>query len=87
MAHTSDGTPSVTLDVNEGVMARARNDDTGEKREYRFSRSTWAGPVIRVVMDRSYFARALALGLRSFRFASGQPVVAEGPVDILPVRV
>jgi hypothetical protein len=75
----TDGASAVTLDVNKSVTARARNDDTREQREYRFSRSTWTGQAIRAVLDRRYLARALALGLRSLRIAAGKPVVAEGP--------
>lgn len=80
---TSDGTAAVTLDVDEGVAVRVRHDVTDEEYEFRLLHSTWAGPALRVALDRRHLSRALTLGFRTFRLTAGQPVVAEGPDRLL----
>lgn len=73
----SDGVAAVTFEVEKGIACRARNDETGEIREFRLSRSTWTGPDIRVALDRRHLARALSLGCLSLRLAADKPLVAE----------
>jgi len=74
---SSDGVGAVTLEVEKGIACRARNDETGEVREFRLSRSTCAGPDFRVALERRHLARALSLGCLSFRLAPDKPLVAE----------
>lgn len=70
---------AVTLDIDRGVTVRARNDETDEIREVRLARSTFAGPSVRIAVDRRYLARALSLGCLSLCLVPGRPLVAEGP--------
>jgi hypothetical protein len=68
----------VTLDLDGGVVVRARDDATGTIASIRLERSPSTGPRARVVIDRRVLSRALALGCVTFRVAEGKPVVFEG---------
>ena len=74
----ADDDHAVTLDLDGGVVVRARADGTGEAREVRLTRSTSAGPAARVAVDRRALARALSLGCFTLRLVPGKPIAAEG---------
>jgi hypothetical protein len=73
----AEGKP-VTLDLDGGVVVRARDDATGTVESVRLERSPSTGPRARVVLDRRVLARALALGCVTVRVAPDKPVVFEG---------
>jgi hypothetical protein len=68
----------VTLDLDGGVVVRAKDDATGRVASVRLDRSPSAGPPARVVLDRRVLVRALSLGCVTARVAPGKPVVFEG---------
>jgi hypothetical protein len=71
----------VTLDADRVVRVRGwaeGNEKVGETREVLLARSSAAGPVVRVALDRRVLARALALGCRTLKLTPDKPVVAEG---------
>ncbi|HEY2784543.1 MAG TPA: hypothetical protein VGJ05_06155 [Fimbriiglobus sp.] len=71
-----DETPSVTLDVDRGVRVRAGVE--GETVEVFLTRSTFAGPPVRVALVRTDLTRLLTLGCRTLRIAGPEkPVVGE----------
>jgi hypothetical protein len=75
---TSEGVAAVTLEVEDGIVLRAANDETHERRELRLLRSTGTGPPVRFVLDRMVLIQALTLGCCSFRLALDKPMLAEG---------
>lgn len=68
----------VTLDLDGGVVVRARDEATGKVAQLRLERSPSAGPPARVAIDRRVLARVLALGCVMIRVTPNRPVVFEG---------
>ena len=69
----------VTLELDGGVVVRAKDGGAGAVRELYLARSPAAGPPARVALDRAVLARVLTLGCHTVRLASdGKPLVAEG---------
>jgi hypothetical protein len=68
----------VTIDLDGGVVVRARDEAAGKVAQLRLEGSPSAGPPARVAIDRRVLARALALGCVMVRIAPGKPVVFEG---------
>jgi hypothetical protein len=68
----------VTLDLDGGVVVRARDEATGKIDQMRLEGSPSAGPHSRVVIDRRVLARALSLGCVTVRVTPDRPVVFEG---------
>ncbi len=69
----------VTLDVEDGVVVRARQASTAGPTTIRLGHSTATGPPVRIALDRRYLARAMTLGCHTLRIAApDKPLVAEG---------
>ena len=70
----------VTLELTGRVAVRVRDEATGAVREVPLARSRSAGPPVRVALDRSALARALALGCHAVRTdPAGKVLAAHGP--------
>ena len=74
----ADEQKPVTLDLDGGVVVRARDEATRKVECVRLERSPASGPPARVVVDRRVLARALANGCVTVRVAAGRPVVFAG---------
>lgn len=74
----ADDGPAVTLDLDGGIVVRARDQSAGTVTEARLTHSRTTGPPARAAVDRRVLARAVALGCLTLRVAPGKPVAFVG---------
>jgi hypothetical protein len=68
----------VTLDLNGSVLVRSRSSGDSPSTELRLSNSLKTGDDLRVVSDRRYLSRAMALGLTRWHLANADsPMLAQ----------
>ncbi|MBX7103838.1 MAG: hypothetical protein K1X57_07140, partial [Gemmataceae bacterium] len=80
-----DECPSVTLDLNAGVVLRAKGESSQEITELALTRSRVSGTPVRVCLRRDHLTNALRRGLRNISMADAdRPVVCRnGPRTFL----
>jgi hypothetical protein len=69
---------AITLDLDGGVVVRAKDEKTGRVEQVRLERSPSAGPHAQVALPRGVLARAFTLGCVSVRVTPDRPIVLEG---------
>jgi hypothetical protein len=69
---------AVTLDLNGSVLVRSRGEAGTPPTELKLTNSTKTGTDTRLVTDRTYLARALAMGLTRLHFSDpASPILAQ----------
>jgi hypothetical protein len=69
---------AVTLDLNGSVLVRSRGDASTQPTELQLTNSSKTGNDVRLVTDRTYLSRALAMGLTRLHIADpASPILAQ----------
>jgi hypothetical protein len=69
---------AVTLDLNGSVLIRSRGDASTQPTELQLTNSSKTGNDVRLVTDRTYLSRALAMGLTRLHIADpASPILAQ----------
>ena len=84
----SDDDHAVTLDLDGGIVVRARDESARTVTEVRLTRSQMTGPPVQAAVDRRVLARAMALGCLTLRVTPGKPIVfVGGPKTLITVAL